>query len=227
MPTTKAAHYLAGYEWRITDLINADVQCYYNSQWDVPREAEEEDLAVNPNALWLRDGKGRMKGLEVMLRHENDGRFFGWLAYTLSRSERWNPKEKKYSLFSEDETHNLQLVASRHLKREWDAGCRVRYVTGKPTTPIVGVVENEEDNYFEPIKGEKKSTRMDPFFQIDVRIDKKFVYKRWMFSVYVDIQNLSWLFYKSPEEVVYNYDYTDRQNVSMVIQPALGFKAEF
>jgi TonB family protein len=227
LPTTKAAQCIAGYECRLTDLINADLQCYYNRQWDIPREATPEDLAKNPDALWLRDGKGRMRGLELMLRHENNGRFFGWLSYTLARSERWNHKEKKYSLFSDDETHNIQLMASRHLKHEWDVGCRVRYVTGKPTTPVIDVVENEPYNYFEPIYGAENSTRMDPFFQIDVRIDKKFVYRTWMLSLYCDVQNLSWLFYKSPEMVVWNYDYTAKQNVSNIIQPALGFKAEF
>jgi hypothetical protein len=60
-----------------------------------------------------------------------------------------------------------------------------------------------------------------------VRIDKKFVYRNWMLSVYLDIQNLSWLFYKSPEDVVYNYDYTDKQTISMIPLPAVGFKAEF
>jgi hypothetical protein len=89
------------------------------------------------------------------------------------------------------------------------------------------VVENEPYNYFEPIYGAENSTRMDPFFQIDVRIDKKFVYRTWMLSLYCDVQNLSWLFYKSPEMVVWNYDYTAKQNVSNIIQPALGFKAEF
>ncbi len=227
MPTTKAAQYLAGYEWRITDLINADVQCYFNRQWDVPRMADEQDLVKNPNALWLSNGKGRMKGVEVMLRRENNGRFFGWLAYTLSRSERWYPNEKKYLPFPDDETHHLQLVASYHLKREWDIGCRIRYVTGKPTTPVLEVVEDEQYNYFQPIYGEENTGRMSPFFQLDVRIDKKFVYKHWMFSTYLDVQNVSWLFYKSPQMEVPNYDYSDKQNVSMIIQPALGFKAEF
>ena len=227
LPTTKAVHYLAGYEWRITDLINADVQCYLNRQWELPRMATAEDQLVKPGVLWLPNGKGRMKGIELMLRHENNGRFFGWLAYTLSRSERWDPNENKYVLFTDDETHHIQLVASYHFKHEWDVGCRVRYVTGKPTTPVIDVVENEQYNYFEPIYGEEYSSRMKPFFQIDLRVDKKFVYRRWMFSTYLDVQNLSWLFYKSPEMVIPNYDYTDEQTVSMIIQPAMGCKVEF
>ncbi len=227
IPTTKASQYVTGYEWRITDLISADLQCYLNRQWDLPRQATAEDQLNNPGVLWLPNGKGRMKGVELMLRHENNGRFFGWLAYTFACSERWNPNKDTYELYSDDETHNIQLVASYHFRHEWDIGCRVQYVTGKPTTPIDSVVEDEWYNYFEPIYGEENSDRMNPFFQIDLRVEKKFVYKKWMFSTYLDIQNLSWLFYKSPQMVVYNYDYSDKQTVSMIIQPALGFKAEF
>jgi len=225
--TTKASQYLAGYEWRVTDYINADLQLYLNRQWDLPRQATTDDLRSDPKSLWLSDGKGKMKGVELMLRHDNNSRFFGWIAYTLSRSERWNPNKNRYEIYSQDETHHLQLVASWHLKRDWDVGCRVRYVTGKPTTPIIGAVENEQYSYFEAIYGEENSGRIAPFFQIDLRVDKKIVYNNWIFSLYFDIQNISWLFYKSPEMVIYNYNYTDKQNVSMIMQPAFGVKAEF
>jgi TonB family protein len=227
LPTTKASHYLAGYEWRITDLISADLQCYLNRQWDIPRMATEDDMHDNPDALWVANGEGKMKGLELLLRHDNNGRFFGWIAYSLSRSERWDPNKKEWNLYGNDETHHLQLLASWHLPHEWDVGTRIRYVTGKPTTPVIGVTENETYNYFMPEYGRENSSRMDPFFQIDLRVDKKFVYKNWIFSTYLDIQNLSWLFYKSPEMVVWNYDYSAKQTISMIIQPAVGIKAEF
>jgi TonB family protein len=227
LPTTKAAHYLAGYEWQITDLISADIQAYINRQWNIPRMASDEELEDNPEALWLPNEKGRMEGLEILLRHQNNGRFFGWIAYTLSRSERWNPVDKKWQLFSKDQTHNLQLLASYHLNHEWDIGTRIRFVTGDPTTPVVDIIENENYSYIQPIEGKPFSSRMDPFFQVDIRVDKKFVYKKWMLSTYLDIQNISWLFYKSPEMVIQNYDYTDSQPVSMIIQPALGIKVEF
>ena len=227
LPTTKAAHYLAGYEWQITDLISADIQGYLNRQWDIPRTASDEEQEDNPEALWLSNGKGKMKGLEILIRHQNNGRFFGWIAYTLSQSERWNPVDGEWELYSKDQTHNLQLLASYHLTHEWDIGTRIRYVTGDPTTPVVDIIENENYSYIQPIEGKKNSSRNDPFFQVDIRVDKKFVFKKWMLSTYLDIQNISWFLYKSPETEIYNYDYSDKEPVSMIIQPALGVKIEF
>lgn len=227
LPTTKAAHYLAGYEWQITDIISADIQGYINRQWNIPRTASNEEQEDNPEALWLSNGKGKMKGIEILLRHQNNGRFFGWIAYTLSRSERWNPVDDKWELFGKDQTHHLQLLASCHLAHDWDIGTRIRYVTGDPTTPIVDIIENENGSYIEPIAGKHFSSRMDPFFQVDIRVDKKFVLREWMLSAYLDVQNVSWLLYKSPEMEIQNYDYSDSQPVSMIIQPAVGVKVEF
>jgi len=227
MPTTKASHYLAGFEYAFSDLISVDIQGYINRQWEIPRMATDEDQKEHPGALWLPDDKGKMKGLELMLRHQDNGRFFGWIAYTLSRSERWDPHKNRYYLYQDDETHHIQLVASYHLPKEWDIGTRIRYVTGKPTTPVESIVEDEVYSYIAPVYGEENSDRVAPFFQIDLRLDKKFVYNKWMFSVYLDIQNISWFFYKSPETEIYNYDYSEKEPVSMVILPAIGVKAEF
>ena len=60
-----------------------------------------------------------------------------------------------------------------------------------------------------------------------MRIDKKFIFDRWMFSVYLDMQNVLVFLYQSPEFTVYNYDYTEKTTISMPFIPSLGIKAEF
>ena len=67
---------------------------------------------------------------------------------------------------------------------------------------------------------------MNPFFQLDIRVDKKIIYKNWIYSFYIDLQNISWLFYKSPEFEFYNYNYTDKID-SACSNAGTGFKAEF
>jgi hypothetical protein len=231
MPATKAAHYVAGHEWQITDVINSDVQFYFNRQWNIPMMAEDPENSQEEDRKWSKDGLGRMWGMELMLRHLQSEHFFGWIAYTLSRTERFNHASKKWELFERDQIHNLQVLGSWHLKKEFDVGFRARYVTGNPTTPVKGIIEHAADNaytpHFEPIYGKKNSSRVDPFFQLDVRVDKKFVFDKWMYTMYVDFQNLSYFIYKSPEQSEYNYDYTDKTSISMPPMVAVGCKAEF
>ena len=225
MPTTKAAHYVLGHEWQITDLINSDIQFYYNKQWNIPEFATE--TSGNGANLWNDNGDGRMYGVELMLRQMKSEHFFGWVAYTFSKTERFDHTKKKWALYDKDQTHNLQMLGSWHLRKEWDLGFRARYVTGNPSTPIDSTVYKERSFFYNRYYGEKNSTRVDPFFQLDLRMDKKFVFKKWMFSLYVDLQNVNYFFYKSPEMEYFNYDCTDKATASMPPIPGIGFKAEF
>ena len=177
--------------------------------------------------------KGRMYGLEIMLRHDQGKRFFGWIAYSLSRSERYDYEEQKWDLFGKDETHNLQVLGSFRLKGNRELGARVRYVTGDPTTPVLGVKWFDATNrMYVPQYGAKNSARMDPFFSLDLRYERKFIFKNWIWDIYLDITNLSNLFgygYKSPETGGYfwNYDYTEKQFISDITRPALGIEFQF
>ena len=232
LPATKAAHYVGGYEWQVTDLISVDAQAYFNRQWDIPVRIGEEDLdpSGEPQPLYKKDGLGRMYGFELMLRHLQGERFFGWLSYSLSRSERFDRTRNRWDLYGYDQTHNLQLLGSWRLRRNWEAGFRFRYVTGNPTTPVTGRIEVE--NYpgaysFRPIYGDVNSARVDPFVQLDIRVDKKFVFDKWILSFFWDLQNISYLVYKSPEFEIYNYDYTDKTVFSNFPMYAIGVKIEF
>ncbi len=230
LSATKASHYVLGYEWQITDLIRADIQAYNTRQWNIPRLAGPEELEdegiYNMQNLWKDNGRGRMWGIELMLRHDRGDRFFGWLAYTLSRSERYNHQKKRYELYHEDETHNIQLVGSWRLPRLWEAGFRLRYVTGKPAKPIIDIKESKTYNHFIPVYAEAGDGRMDPFFQIDLRVDKRFVFDKWIISAYLDLQNVSWFFYRSPEFELQDELYKDK-TVSNIFMPGIGLNAEF
>jgi TonB family protein len=227
-PATKARHITAGYEIKLTDLISADLQVYHNSQWDIPDTYTSTELTEN-NELpsFLPKGKARMYGLEMLLRHDQGDRLFGWIAYSLSRSERYDREEKRWKLYSRDQTHNLQFILNYRLKRQIEVGTRIRYVSGNPYTPVVGREYNAFDFNYEPERGNANSLRNKPFFQVDLRIDKKFVFDKWMLATYLDFQNVFMFLYASPEFTIFDFDYTDQTTVSAPFIPSFGLRAEF
>ena len=226
LPATKAAHYVLGYCWDLTDLLSIDVQAYTNYQWDIPRLDTSETAASN-NRAWYSDVKGRMFGAELFVRYLNGKHFFGWLAYTLSRSERRAPLDTKWRLFEEDIPHYLQLVGGFHLPFGWDAGVRLQYATGKPQTPVVGRVLYENSQVFIPEYGEPLSERTDPYFTVGVRFDHLKVKKRFTYSTFIDLPDLFGTFYGSPEYYTYNYDYTEREAFTMFPMIMGGIRLEF
>lgn len=237
LPPTLAKHFTFGDDWQITDMLSASMEAYYNTQEKIPLETDS--LALN----FLPDLDARMYGFEVMVRRARSRHFFGWISYSISRSERRAPRKPQSSIAGEwdpekwyparaDQTHHLEMLGSWQWPGNWGTGVRLRYVTGNPETPRLGYTSgtyeyNADEGYYVPLEGDFRSERMDPFFQVDVRIDKKWIFKNWMLSTYLDIQNVNYFIYNSPELYIYNYDDSERKEIGGIVLPTLGFRAEF
>jgi hypothetical protein len=70
------------------------------------------------------------------------------------------------------------------------------------------------------------TARNGTFHQLDLRVDKRWVYKRWMFNAYLDIQNV----YNraNPEGIQYNYNFRQsKPQQGLPLLTILGMRAEF
>jgi len=124
------------------------------------------------------------------------------------------------------QTHILTIFGTYQLPRNWQIGSRFRYVTGNPSTPVVSSVFNASKESYDPINGDKYSSRVGSFHQLDVRLDKRWIYNSWMLTAYVDLQNV----YNrtNPESVEYNFNYKKTQLGSgLPIYPIMGIRGEF
>ena len=170
------------------------------------------------------NGGGNAQGVETLIRYDQE-QWAYWISYTLSRSVRWDPSHTAYN-YKYDQTHNLNLVADYSTTHNWKYSGRFRYVTGDPYTPVSSAVFDADNDVYIPFSGSYYSTRVADFRQLDIRIDKKFIYDHQIWSFYVDIQNV--LNTQNVESVSYSYDYTQNQNVTgLPFLPAVGVKGEF
>ncbi|MBI5607861.1 MAG: ligand-gated channel protein, partial [Deltaproteobacteria bacterium] len=126
-----------------------------------------------------------------------------------------------------DQTHILTLLGSYKLPDNWEVGLRFRYVTGNPRTPVVTAVYNEQTDTYTRVQSPNiLSERLPGFHQLDVRIDKKFVFDNWLLNVYLDVQNA--YNHGNPENIQYNYDATQYTYATgLPIIPSLGIRGEF
>ncbi|MBN1946976.1 MAG: TonB-dependent receptor [Bradymonadales bacterium] len=223
-----AIHYVIGAEYRITDYLNVDLQLFYK---------DLNDLIVDSNAFVERDGElvnevfnnngeGRVYGAELLVRHQMANNFFGWLSYTLSFSQRRDAPDQEYRTFAFDQTHILALIGSYDLGRGWSVGGRFRWVTGLPDTPVVGSVYDADSDRYVPVYGELNSIRNGAFHQLDLRVDKRFTFERWVLDLYLDVQNV----YNqgNQEGTAYNYDYSRSAPLTgLPIIPSFGVRGSF
>lgn len=226
-----ATHYSAGVEHRFTDAIHMDLQAFYKdlfhqTQATLAVPVGSEASVDTVDLRYTSNGVGRSYGVELLVRHQLTRNFFGWVAYTLSRSERVDVETGKWRLHMLDQPHNLIAVASYKLPLDFVAGARVRYASGSLNTPYVGAIYDANGNYYYPLFGERYSRRLPAFFQLDVRVDKRFVFERHMIAAYLDVQNVTNRM--NVESVTYNFDYTQEQYFyGLPIIPSLGLRGEF
>ena len=191
----------------------------------------ETDLTTSTGApLNLTNaGKGRSYGLEVLLRRQLMRGFYGWVAYTLSKSTRLDDPSlgnDGYHLYDFDQTHILTVIASYQTEHNWTIGTRLRYTSGDPYTPFVNGIFNANNASYECIAGTPDTARAPGFFQADLRIDRRFVYNNWSFTPYLDIQNVTNR--ANPEALFPNYNCQGYSTLTgLPIFPTLGLRAEF
>ncbi|MEI9948979.1 MAG: TonB-dependent receptor [Pseudomonadota bacterium] len=227
LSSNRAIHYSFGVEQEFTRQIELSVEGFYK---DLTNQ-----VSRTPNAsgdyTYGNQGLGSVIGLETLLKYKPSKRFFGWIAYTLSRSVRRDDAASPEYLFQYDQTHNLIMLGSYRLGRGWEFGARFRIVTGPLDTPVLGppalpALYAADAGSYSPLQGKAFSTRLPLFHQLDLRIDKRWQFETWRFSAYLDIQNV----YNNAavEGLAYNYNYSRQSfQTGIPIIPSLGMRGEF
>ena len=147
----------------------------------------------------------------------------GSTAGSLTRSQ---PGEEERP-FSFDQTHVLAVVAGVKLPWGWRIGARFRYATGNPFTPLEpGYYDATADVYVPKPAGAPLSGRVDDFMQLDLRVDKTFIFESWTLKMYLEFQNATNR--ENVEFINYTYDYSAQDAVNgLPIIPSIGIRGSF
>ena len=173
------------------------------------------------------NGLGRIYGMEFGARLSPGGSIplFGFVSYTLMRSERQDGPDQPWRLFDFDQTHILTSSLVWTIGDGWEAGATFRFVTGNPNTPVIGAVNDLSTGTYRPIYGGVNTGRNQDFHRLDLRVQKQFRIDDFRLSLYIDVQNV----YNNanPEGISYNYDFS-QQNVigGLPIIPSIGIRGE-
>lgn len=225
--SNRAMHYALGVEQGLSEQILLSVEGFYKDMNNLVSRVPGDQ----GNFVYGNTGSGKVIGIETLLKYNPDDRFFGWLAYTVSRSTRQESPAEEERLFQYDQTHNLIVLGSYRLGRGWEVGARFRIVSGPLQTPVIAhpglaALYAADAGTYVPLQGAPYSERMPLFHNLDVRLDKRWQFESWRLSTYLDIQNV----YNNPatEGFVYNYNYTQRgYQTGLPIIPSIGVRGEF
>ena len=131
-------------------------------------------IANNAIERVILPGKSRAYGMEVLFR-KNTGKFTGWLAYTLSKSEQKTEgrtsresgiNNGKWYNTGYDKTHDISLTASYQLGNKWSFNSNFVFQTGLPTTFPKGQYRIE--NLTIPVYSDRNSNRLANYHRLDI-----------------------------------------------------------
>lgn len=175
-----------------------EIESYYKKIQNRIDYIDGADLIAN-NALEqvILNGRMRAYGLEIMLK-KNEGKFNGWISYTLSRSEQQTPgrtiletgiNNGEWYKSAFDKTHNLAITSAYELNKKWSFGANFALQSGQPVT-----FPNGQYQYLGitvPSYGLRNENRLPAYHHLDIsatlspsKNSSRSTKSEWVFSIY-------------------------------------------
>lgn len=248
-------HAVLGLEYNPTNYSKITVESFYKNYDNYPFSDSVGislanlggDFGVIGNENITSISKGRSYGLEFLAQQKLSTSVYGILSFTYYRSE-FEDKNNQYVPSAWDNRYILNLTAGKKFKNNIELGVKFRYSGGAPYTPldlatssIKGVWDVNQQGVLDYDLLNTK--RLNDIHGLDIRLDKKWFFKKWSLNAYLDIENLYNYKIQLPSEVGVDNELSDQPiyeaqndsqyslyeivNDSGTILPTVGLLIEF
>ncbi len=219
---TMSDHYVLGLQHYFSPSASISLEGFYKRYDDYPVSVRDGVSLANKGGGFEvlgsepieTVGKGRSYGAELQFQQKLSKNFYGTFAYTWFYSEFTGFDPNTYLPSVWDSRHLVSFTGGYKIKRNWEFSARYRFAGQTPFVPTD--LDATLANYPEVVLdydrlGEEK---LDIFSQLDVRIDKKWNFKKFAFSLFIEAQNILGQDNPSPPDYGLN-----RNATGMVIDP--------
>ena len=212
----RSDHYVIGLEFLPKPTTRFTIEGFYKQYGNMPVSVRDGvnlanrggDFNVLGNEDVISTGKGRTYGVELFAQQKLTKRFYGVFSYTLFVSQ-FSGADGNYISSAWDNRHLLSVTWGYKFQRNWELGLKFRFQGGAPYTPFDETASRQ--NYLSLGEGvldnsKLNQNRLDVFHASDVRIDKKWNWKKITLDVFLDVSN--WYLAKSPAFPQYTFKRT-------------------
>jgi len=199
----QADHLIAGIKYQPKDNMVTSLEGFYKWYDNYPFSVRDSlslatkgaDFGVIGDEEVTSTGKGRAFGFEVLnrTRLEENIRLNLIISYTFVVSQ-FQDVTGTYLPTSWDNKHILNITVQKDFNKNWSVGVKWRFLGGTPYTPYdleTSSLKAAWDVTGRALLdyGQLNALRLGSFHQLDIRVDKRFYFKRWSLMLYVDVQN--------------------------------------
>jgi outer membrane receptor protein involved in Fe transport len=214
-----AEHRVLSAEQRLGGDLSCRLEAYHKTWQGLVIEVPDARTYAN-------DSEGQASGLELYLKHDGKGRFFGWLSGSWSRSERKDSASGGWHLYEYDQPWSLSLVSSYRITPSWDFSLSCAWHAGALLTPVVGAYYDAVDDSWVPIYGAPLSVRLGDYLRLDLKTEYKWAFESWALSFYIELLNATDS--PNPLDRRYSRDFSSYEEVEQIPRlPYFGLTASF
>ena len=194
-------HFVGGVEYNGNNNLRLTVEGYYKKYKNYPFSLRNQislanvggNFGVVGNEPLDSRGFGETYGIEFLAQKRTVNNFYGIMAYTFGYSKFSNAAGNLLPS-SWDSRHIVAVTAGKYLNRNWNLGARFRMQSGLPETPY-DLQRSALVNIWNIANGPLQdfnllnSKRGNLSHQLDLRAEKKWIFRKWQFTAYIDIVN--------------------------------------
>lgn len=171
---------------------------------NIPLACKGNDYGVVGNEALKSSAQGRSYGVELMGKWQIPEKFTMVSSLTVYRSEYRNDRNSKYVVSAWDNQFIWNLSAIYEFPHRWSLGAKVSCIGGAPYTPydtdkssLIDAWDASGRPYLDYSR--YNEGRLSAYAQLDVRLDKVFVFPRTRLGLYIDLQNATMSKYRQPD----------------------------
>lgn len=192
-------HYVAGIEFLPKATTRFTLEAFYKQYSHVPVTVKDgisinnlgADYGVVGNEPVVPTGNGKAYGIEFFAQQKLTSRFFGLFSYTFFYSK-FSNRDGKLVPSAWDNRNLVSITVGYKFKNNWELGLKYRYQGGAPYSPF-DLTESQR-NFLTQGQGlldysNFNTQRLDAFSASDMRIDKKWNFRKTTFDLFLDVSN--------------------------------------
>jgi hypothetical protein len=192
-------HVVSGLEYLLTPASRVSVEGFLKLYDNYPVSLNDSVSLANKgggfevlgNEPVASIGLGRTYGVELLYQRKFNGKIYAIAAITFYKSEFTGIDPDYYLPSVWDNGQLVSLTAGYKFARNWEISGRFRYLGKTPYAPV-----DEEAtlaSYPAIIQDYARlgEVELEPFAQLDLRLDRKWSFKKFSLDAYIDVQNVT------------------------------------
>ena len=201
-----AIHYTIGTQYIPRNDLRFTFETFYKDYRNYPVSLTDgismanigTDFSTVGNDSYTSTGRGRVYGIEAYVQQKLMKNLFYIVSATVYKSE-FSGADGQFRPSTWDYGFVVSTTFGYKFKKNWDLGIKYRIAGGQPYTPFdmaastAGYLASGVGAYD---YSELNSKRLPLFQQLDLRVDKKFNFKKVSLTLFIDLQNV--FYYKTP-----------------------------